>query len=416
MLCKDPFKARDERVERLIASYDACRCSGGPGTRPADPRNSGELLRSPLRLRRRFRRAVVSNRSGRALLEERPGLQRVEVDLGNGAGARVRADAAHRTRRRRRRGRREHDRGGARARHRRLARRALEPRAATSGRSPGPGHIIKGRYTSLQADVGSTEEHWPELADVDSIDGHAGRRGRAAQPAPRGRGRVQAAVVPTPRLAYVMTDGAALPLALSDLVARTAGPRPHRRDDHVRARVRRRLRSGVGAQRARRRAPHRARGRRRRRHGPGRRRHRDAARASPASRSARSSTRPPGCTARRSRACARRSPIPGERHRGVSHHSVTALTVATRSSVLVPFATVGGDEEDDDRARISTTSGIASASRDRRRRAGRHRRRCSTPPACTSSRWAGPRATIRCCSRWPPRPVVCAADRVALRT
>ena len=36
---------------------------------------------------------------------------------------------------------------------------------------PGPGHIIKGRYTSLQADVGSTEEHWPELADVDSIDG-----------------------------------------------------------------------------------------------------------------------------------------------------------------------------------------------------------------------------------------------------
>ncbi len=36
---------------------------------------------------------------------------------------------------------------------------------------PGPGHIIKGRYTSLQADVGSTEEHLEALAEVDSIDG-----------------------------------------------------------------------------------------------------------------------------------------------------------------------------------------------------------------------------------------------------
>src|SRR3990167_1575025 len=35
----------------------------------------------------------------------------------------------------------------------------------------GPGHIIKGRYTSIQADVGSTEEHLEELAEVESIDG-----------------------------------------------------------------------------------------------------------------------------------------------------------------------------------------------------------------------------------------------------
>ena len=35
----------------------------------------------------------------------------------------------------------------------------------------GPGHIIKGRYTSLQADVGSTEEHLEALAEVESIDG-----------------------------------------------------------------------------------------------------------------------------------------------------------------------------------------------------------------------------------------------------
>src|SRR5712691_4054826 len=41
-------------------------------------------------------------------------------------------------------------------------------RAAWS--APGPGHIIKGRYTSLQADVGSTEEHLEMLAEIDSID------------------------------------------------------------------------------------------------------------------------------------------------------------------------------------------------------------------------------------------------------
>ena len=35
----------------------------------------------------------------------------------------------------------------------------------------GPGHIIKGRYTSLQADVGSTEEHLEALAETESIDG-----------------------------------------------------------------------------------------------------------------------------------------------------------------------------------------------------------------------------------------------------
>src|SRR5262249_39990048 len=82
----------------------------------------------------------------------------------------------------------------------------------------GPGHIIKGRYTSLQADVGSTEEHWPELADVDTIDGlpvgaAALHSQRPATALAFRRAR------PDGRLAYVMTDGAALPLALSDLVA-----------------------------------------------------------------------------------------------------------------------------------------------------------------------------------------------------
>jgi hypothetical protein len=84
--------------------------------------------------------------------------------------------------------------------------------------SPGPDHIMKLRYTSLQTDVGTSELLHPEAAD-----------------APLGRTPVvvctvhsQMAMVtlgfahaaPGRRLAYVMTDGAALPLVLSDLVAR----------------------------------------------------------------------------------------------------------------------------------------------------------------------------------------------------
>jgi hypothetical protein len=83
----------------------------------------------------------------------------------------------------------------------------------------GPGHIIKARYTSLQTDVGSAEEHFdPELADVESIDG-------MPVVAAALHSQVPAVAVafkdlrPDARLAYVMTDGAALPLALSDLVA-----------------------------------------------------------------------------------------------------------------------------------------------------------------------------------------------------
>lgn len=89
---------------------------------------------------------------------------------------------------------------------------------------PGPGHIIKGRYTSLQADVGSAEEHHSELADISSIDG-------LPVVASALHSQVAAIAVaakharPGLRVAYVMTDGAALPLALSDLVAelRTRG-------------------------------------------------------------------------------------------------------------------------------------------------------------------------------------------------
>jgi hypothetical protein len=81
---------------------------------------------------------------------------------------------------------------------------------------PGPGHIMKLRYTSLQVDTGAAEE---EHSDVpETLEG---------MPVVACTLHSQVAVVaalvrhlrPAARIAYVMTDGAALPLALSDLVA-----------------------------------------------------------------------------------------------------------------------------------------------------------------------------------------------------
>jgi hypothetical protein len=82
----------------------------------------------------------------------------------------------------------------------------------------GPGHIIKGRYTSLQADVGSTEEHLETLAEIDSIDGMPVVVAALHSQLPAVAAAFKACA-PDARLAYVMTDGAGLPLALSDLVA-----------------------------------------------------------------------------------------------------------------------------------------------------------------------------------------------------
>src|SRR4249919_2296937 len=149
------------------------------------------------------------------LLEARPGLQRVEVDLGQGPerayaltqltgpvalGDRVVVNTT-----------------------------AVELGLGTGGwhvvhwnlerdhwSETGPGHIIKGRYTSLQADVGSAEEHLEGLAEVESIEG-------MPVVAAALHSQLPAAAVafkeraPSARLAYVMTDGAGLPLALSDL-------------------------------------------------------------------------------------------------------------------------------------------------------------------------------------------------------
>jgi hypothetical protein len=84
-------------------------------------------------------------------------------------------------------------------------------------REPGPGHVMKVRYTSVQSDVGSTEEHAAELADVQGIGGMpvvaASLHSQLAAIAVALKDRK-----PGARLAYVMTDGASLPIAISDLV------------------------------------------------------------------------------------------------------------------------------------------------------------------------------------------------------
>ena len=83
---------------------------------------------------------------------------------------------------------------------------------------PGPGHIMKMRYTSLQADTGSTEEHLPADSALPMLGGAAVLIGSL-----HSQLGVCVAVLrhlrPELRVSYVMTDGAALPIALSDLVA-----------------------------------------------------------------------------------------------------------------------------------------------------------------------------------------------------
>jgi len=85
---------------------------------------------------------------------------------------------------------------------------------------PGGGHVMKLRYTSLQVDVGVAEEHQSVVAEelggrpVVVCDVHS-------QLAPVAV--AFAAFAPGRRLSFVMTDSAALPLALSDLVAELQG-------------------------------------------------------------------------------------------------------------------------------------------------------------------------------------------------
>lgn len=82
---------------------------------------------------------------------------------------------------------------------------------------PGPGHLMKLRYTSLQTDTGVGEESGPvHPAHLDGIPVVvAGVHSQVPVIV-----AAIAATRPGARVAYVMTDGAALPLALSDHVAR----------------------------------------------------------------------------------------------------------------------------------------------------------------------------------------------------
>ena len=160
-----------------------------------------------------FRTGVVVR-----LLEERPGLQRVEVDLGRGperaygltrltgpvaVGDQVvvnttAVELGLGT-------------GGWHVVHWNLARNSWSER--------GPGHILKARYTSLQADVGSAEEHAAgRLAEAESVDGMPVVVAGLHSQLPAVAAAFKHAA-PDGRLVYVMTDGAGLPLALSDLVA-----------------------------------------------------------------------------------------------------------------------------------------------------------------------------------------------------
>ncbi len=151
------------------------------------------------------------------ILEARAGLQRVEVDLGDGPErayvlTHLTGDVA------------DGDRvvvnttavelglgtGGWHVVHWNLAR--------DDWHEQGPGHIMKGRYTSLQADVGSAEEDLDALAEVDTIGGIPVVAAALHSQVPAVAVAFKQAA-PDARLVYVMTDGAALPLALSDLVA-----------------------------------------------------------------------------------------------------------------------------------------------------------------------------------------------------
>ena len=82
---------------------------------------------------------------------------------------------------------------------------------------PGPGHLMKLRYTSLQVDTGAVDEEEgaqsPPRLDATPVVVAGVHSQVAAVAAAIGARR------PGTRVGYVMTDGAALPLAMSDLVA-----------------------------------------------------------------------------------------------------------------------------------------------------------------------------------------------------
>jgi hypothetical protein len=82
-------------------------------------------------------------------------------------------------------------------------------------RTPSGGHVMKLRYTSLQADVGVAEEHRNLEDDIAGAPVVALALHSQLGPA----AAAVKCVNPRLRVIYVMTDAGSLPLALSDLVA-----------------------------------------------------------------------------------------------------------------------------------------------------------------------------------------------------
>lgn len=81
--------------------------------------------------------------------------------------------------------------------------------------TPGDGHIMKLRYTPMQIDTGATEEHLDALPT--DVDGAVVVACTVHSQVPMVVLGVRS-VDPTRRIAYVMTDGASLPIAFSGLV------------------------------------------------------------------------------------------------------------------------------------------------------------------------------------------------------
>ncbi|HEV7535332.1 MAG TPA: DUF3866 family protein, partial [Acidimicrobiia bacterium] len=299
-----------------------------------------------------FRTGVVLRQ-----LEARPGLQRIEVDLGDGPerayvltqltgtvapGDRVvvnttAVELGLGT-------------GGWHVVHWNLAREEWRER--------GPGHVLKARYTSLQADVGSTEEREPALAEVADIGGMPVVAAGLHSQVPAVAAAFKDAA-PGARLVYIMTDGAGLPLALSDLVAalrerglldatvtcgQAFGGDFEAVSVHSALAVARHVAGadavvvamGPGVA------------------GTGTRLGFSAIEVGPVLDAA-------AALGGRPVACLRASfADPRPRHQGLSHHSATALGLACRSRVTVPLPLVGGPEEERLRA------DVAAAGLDRR--------------------------------------------------
>ena len=301
-----------------------------------------------------FRTGVVVR-----LLEERRGLQRVDVDLGDGperayvlteltgpvaVGDRVvvnttAVELGLGT-------------GGWHVVHWNLAREQWRQR--------GPGHVLKVRYTSLQADVGSTEEHESVLVGADDVGGMPVVAAGLHSQVPAVAAAFKDAA-PGARLVYVMTDGAGLPLALSDLVAaltdrglldatvtcgQAFGGDHEAVSVHSALAVARHVAGadavivamGPGVA------------------GTGTRLGFSAIEVAPVLDAA-------TALGGRPLACLRASfADPRPRHQGLSHHSATALGLACRSRVTIPLPLVGGAEEE--RLRVAVAAAGLDARHD----------------------------------------------------